>query len=118
MAQYITSGKHIFEIVKSVPAGYEIWGIGKNMVDGYLPLCKLKEEQPYEGGRLVDPDTLKAIKLEGAQTVLAAIYFGPHTVKGFERYIKRYNGSKSAYVQRRVARAKAALEIMRTIKWD
>lgn len=114
----IQAGQHIFEIVDYVPSGYEVWGIGKNMPDGYLPLCRLKPEQPFKGARQIEPDTLKAIKLENAQTVLSAIYFGPKTPREFERYIKRYSKSKSAYVIRRVERARAALEIMRTIRWE
>ena len=30
-----------FEVVDFVPAGYEIWNIGHNMIDGYLPLCRM-----------------------------------------------------------------------------
>lgn len=120
MAQFITDGRHTFEIVDSVPAGYEIWGIGKNMIDGYLPLCRLKRpsEQPFEGGRSIELDTLKAIKVEGAQTILAAIGVGPNDIPSMEKYVKRYSSSKTPYVMRRVERMKAALKIMRTIKWD
>ena len=111
---------HVFEIVDRVPLGYIIWNIGENMLDGYLPLCRLKRpsEQPFEGGRSIETDTLKAIKIDGAQTILAAIGYGPDTIETMEQYVKRYSTSKTPYVMRRVKRMKAALEIMRTIKWD
>lgn len=38
---------HTFELVDHVPLGYSIWNIGKNMADGYLPLCRLAAVQPY-----------------------------------------------------------------------
>ena len=118
MRAYEEGYAYLFEIVDYIPAGYEIWNIGKNMADGYLPICRLKNPQPYEGCMEIDRETLKAIKLDGAQTVLTAIYFGPKRPKDFERYIKRYEKSKTPYVARRVERSKAALEIMRTIRWE
>lgn len=113
-----SDGKHTFELVDRVPSGYEIWSIGKNMVDGYLPLCRMKADQPFAGGRAIEQDTLKAIRLDGAQTVLQAFGYGPHDIKSMERYVKRYGESKTAYVMRRVERMKAALEIMRSLKWE
>lgn len=115
--QTIKSGKRVFEVVDKVPAGYMIFHIGSHMIDGYLPLCQLKppEEQPFEGGRSIRTDTLKAIKLEGAQIVLAAM---GDTKKDMERYVKRYCKSKTPYVVRRVERAKAALEAMKEIEWE
>jgi hypothetical protein len=49
-----------FEVVNKIPTGYEIWNIGKNMVDGYIPLT---EVDGYE----INPETLKAIRIEDAQ---------------------------------------------------
>ena len=71
--QTIKSGEHVFEIVDKVPCGYMIWNIGTNMVDGYLPLCRLKAAQPFQGGREIEVDTLKAIKVDGAQIILDVI---------------------------------------------
>lgn len=31
--QTISNNRHTFEIVDSVPPGYQIWNIGKNMID-------------------------------------------------------------------------------------
>lgn len=113
----ITSGKHTFEIVDHIPGGYQIWNIGKNMVDGYLPLCRLKAIQPFEGCTEIEPDTLKAIRTDGAQTILAAIGGGQNTIPEMERYIKRYSRSKNHCTMRRVERMKAALVYMYQLKW-
>ena len=115
----ITSGNDIFEIVESVPKGYLIWNIGRNMIDGYLPLCKLKAVQPFEGCMEIERDTLKAIKIEGAQTILAAISGGQNTIESMERYISRYKNAKpGTWSYRQVQRMKKALEVMYQLKWD
>ena len=62
----------IFEIINCIPLGYQIWNIGE-FIDGYLPLCKLKQIQPFEGCTEIETDTLKAIKVDGAQKILNAI---------------------------------------------
>lgn len=107
----------VFELVDEVPHGYFIWNIGKNMIDGYLPLCQLCPSQQFEGGQEVNINTLKAIKCEGAQTILAAIGGGAMTVKEMEGYIKKYENAKpGTWVWTEVKRMKEALPIMRTIK--
>lgn len=85
----VWDGQNRFLIVKDpcYPA-YRIWNIGSNMVDGYLPLCKLKQVQPFEGGMEIEPDTLRAIRTDGAQTILRAIGFGPETSEEMEAYIR------------------------------
>jgi hypothetical protein len=99
-------GRHTFELVDSVPAGYVIWNIGKNMVDGYLPIVQVGE------GCRVNDRTMKAIKVDGAQTVLAAVGYGPGTVKEMEKYIRKHGKSRPSEVER----MKKALPIMRQIK--
>ena len=85
----VWDGKNRFLIVKNpcYPA-YRIWNIGSNMVDGYLPLCRLKQKQPFEGGMEIEPDTLHAIRTDGAQIILRAIGFGPETSEEMEEYIQ------------------------------
>lgn len=56
----IATNRWKFEVVSKIPTGYEIWNIGKNMVDGYIPLA---EVDGYE----IIPETLKAIRIEDAQ---------------------------------------------------
>lgn len=112
----ITSGNHTFEIVESVPEGFSIWNIGENMVEGYLPLCEPVEEGSFK----VNVDTLKAIKLEGAQTVLKAIGYSDatDTVEGMERYIKRYRNANGGFAQHKRDKMIAALPILKTVKFD
>lgn len=106
---------HTFELVDRVPLGYSIWNIGKNMADGYLPLCRLAAVQPFPGGRSIEVDTLKAIKCEGAQEILAAAGLGPETLDEMERYIKK--NEKKPNRQLAVERMKKALPFMRKLKW-
>lgn len=117
--QTIKSGEHVFEIVDKVPYGYMIWNIGTNMVDGYLPLCRLKAVQPFQGGREIEVDTLKAIKVDGAQIILEAIGGGQDTPEKMEAYVKRYRNAKpGTWSYRQVQRMKAALPIMRKFAWN
>lgn len=106
----ITDGRHEFELVDSVPYGYIVWNIGRNMIDGYLPLCRLNSQQPFPGGRSIEVDTLKAIKTDAAQIILAAMGIGPHTVKEMEEYIEKHPNRYG------VDKMKAALPYMMEIK--
>lgn len=114
--QTITHHGNTFELVDRVPRGYFVWNIGKNMIDGYLPLCRLAFFQPFPGGRNIEVETLKAIKCEGAQTILAAIGWGPETPEEMERYIEKHE-RKGTHIME-VERMKKALPLMRQIWWD
>lgn len=117
--QTITNNGRTFELVDSVPHGYLIWNIGENMVDGYLPLCILDSDQPFPGGRKINVNALKAIKCDGAQTILAAIGYGPETPEEMERYIERYSQEGAGGLHAlEVERMKKALPLMREIKWN
>ena len=109
----IVCGNDTFEIVDSVPSGYVIWNIGKNMVDGYLPLVRTGG---YDGCQVIG--TKKAIEIEGAQTILAAIGRGQNTIKEMETYIKKYKNTKNESTKNHIQRLKDALEVMYLIKWD
>lgn len=114
----ITVGDDTFEVVETFPIGYEIWNIGTNMVDGYLPLCRLSQHQPFSGGRNIETDTLKAIKNEGAQLILA-VGGSINTVEKMESYIKRYRNAKpGTWAHLQVQRIKKALPYMKQIKWS
>lgn len=106
-----------FEIVDTAPLGYDIWNIGKNMVEGYLPFCRLSTHQPFPGATNIETDTLKAVKCEGAQIILAAIGRGPKTIKEMEAYIAKNRNAKPgtcAYTQ--IERYMAALPYMRQLR--
>ena len=100
----------IYEVVEKVPKGYKIWNIGDNMEPGYLPLYEELENWH------ANPDTLKAVKIEGAEKVLAAIGNGTDTLKKMKTYIKKYASSKKAHTLRRVERIKAAIEVLEKVK--
>jgi hypothetical protein len=99
---------HEFELVDSVPIGYRIWNIGKNMIDGYLPLVQVGG---YDGCQ-VNTRTMKAVKIDGAQTILSAVGYGPETVGEMEKHIEKYEKSRPMEVEL----MKKALPIMRKIK--
>lgn len=107
---------HRFEIVDFVPLGYTIWHIGHHMPDGWLPLCRLSQHQRFEGGMDIEVDTLKAIKCKEAQTILAAIGFGPDTLEKMEAYVKKY--ARSKYKKLELERMRKALPYMRQLKWN
>lgn len=105
---------HVFEIVDFVPLGYTIWNIGKNMPEGYLPLCRLKAIQEFDGGRSIEPETLKAIRIPEAQLILSAAHYGD-TLDSMEKFVKRYeNDGKMTWC---VDRVKEALPYVRRLKW-
>ena len=127
MPKYITIkdqfGEDVFELVNEVPLGYTVWNIGcksngGHMTDGYLPLCRLKREQPFEGGRAIEPDTLKAIKIEGADKVMKAFSLGFNTQEKMVFYAKRFRNVKKPEIMRRVAICEAAIAVMRQLKWE
>ncbi len=118
--EYITHGNNTFEVVDFVPLGFMVWNIGKhNAPKGYLPLCRLKAVQPFDGGRAIETETLKAIKIDGAEKILDAVGGGQNTIEEMEKYIRRYRNAKpGTWSARQVKRMEKALPIMRKIKWS
>ena len=92
--RYITerrwpSPEHTYEIVNAVPLGYTVWNIGHPVAGEYLPLCRLSQHQPFPGGQSIDVDSLKAIRCDGAQTILDAVGYGPGTLEEMERFVEK-----------------------------
>lgn len=115
MEKTITGDGLVFEVVEEFPLGYLIWDVSENLIPGYLPLCRLCSNQPFPGGRNIEVDTLKAIKCEGAQTILAAMGYGPEAPEEMEEYISKYaNDPANDWI---VQRMKKALPLMRKLKW-
>lgn len=113
-----TGVKHTFELVDHIPYGYMIWNIGDNMIDGYLPLCRLSTCQPLPGGRRIETDNLKAIKVNEARAILnVSIRCGTSTLKDMERYVKRYENSNKRSRLNDVERIKRVLPAMKQIEW-
>lgn len=109
-------GLYRFELVNEVPPGYEVWKIGDNMAPGYLPFCRLCATQPFEGVRNIEVDTLKAIKIDGAEKALKAAHYGK-TVAEMEKYVMRFAGVDDEDVQHKVRIFAAAIPVMKRIKW-
>lgn len=117
LEEKIVCGEHTFEVIDYIPHGYEFWNIGKNMTEGYLPLCKLCAYQPFPEGRSIDINSLKAIKLDGAQTVLSASILGPTTIEAMEAYVERYkNKSLKPADFQKLKRVEAALDVLKDVK--
>ena len=110
--QKIKSDRHEFELVDFIPYGYKIWNIGDNMVPGYLPLV---QTGGYDGCQVII-SSMKAVKVDGAQTILAAIGFGDNTVPQMEKYIEKFATSKDPVKMMQIQRYKKALPIMKNIK--
>ena len=101
---------HVFEIVDEVPLGYLIWNIGKNMPDGYLPLCRIKDGREFD----IEPETLEAIRHPEAQTILAGAGCAG-TLKEMEAFVKKYkNDKRESYWVKRI---EEALPYARQLKW-
>lgn len=111
-------GGHKFEVTDRVEKGYLIWNIGSNMPDGYLPLCKLKKDQPFKGGRDIETDSLKCIPMDGAQVILAAAGYGAQTPEEMRRYIERYKTGKSDWRRWASEKMEKALPYMDSIEWE
>ena len=94
MSEYLRKDNDVFEIVDTVPLGYSIWNIGRNMPDGYLPFCRLCATQPFEGAQCIETDTLKAVKTENH----------PHPVPGTREFSN-------------VARIQKALPYLRELRY-
>ena len=77
-----------YTIVTEPPLGYEIWNI-KDAPNGCLPFCRLKMMQPFGGAREIEPDTLKAMKCDGAQVISDAMqkYIAKNGKKENEKWI-------------------------------
>ena len=112
----IKVGKHIFEVVDHFPIGYEIWNIGTNMAEGYLPLCRLSSRQPFPGARNIETDTLKDIKTDGAREMLDVAGFGVKTLQDAEAFVKRHARAKPGTIKHgERERVKKALPYMQKV---
>ena len=103
-----------FEVVNSIPKNYVIWNIGTNMVKGYLPLCEL-----YKGTYKVNPNTLKVIKIEGAQEILKiASFIKDITPQGLLKYYNKNRNSKNAYTRQKANKVLNAYNILKEVPYD
>ena len=115
--EFLKVGEDIFEVLDIVPLGYKIWNIGRNMPDGYLPFCRLKAVQPFEGAQCVETDTLKAVRTEGAQVILAAVGRGAgDDLKSMESYLQKHpHPAPGSRAEANVERIKKAIPYLRAL---
>lgn len=105
-----------FQIVDKVPLGYQIWNIGRNMLDGYLPFCRLASRQPFDGAREVEIETLKAIPAPYAQEILAAAGSAGNTQKELEEHLCRHRNAKpGSWEYLEIERIQRALPYLRAL---
>lgn len=110
--------EHTYEIVNAVPFGYTVWNIGHPVAGEYLPLCRPSQYQPFPGCQRIDVDSLKAIRCDGAQTILDAVGYGPNTLEEMERFVEKHKMERPGTSRHRmVERMKAALPFMRSLQW-
>ena len=78
----------IWEKLSDVPATWFVWNIGKNMPDGWLPLarCIDPHNRPYD----IDPDSLIAVPIKEAQTILDGIGLCGGSLEKMEKTINKY----------------------------
>lgn len=67
--RYLVTNFAKFELVDTTPLGYYVWDIGPCMPNGYLPLIHLLPNSKVD----VDSESLRAIRIDGAQDILAAV---------------------------------------------
>lgn len=109
----IVDEHHTFQVVDFVPCGYVIWNIGDNMADGFLPLCQVGGHD----GCQVNPDTLKAIKCDGAQTILDAAHCAG-TPSAMRKFLSKHKNAKlGSYNDLCAQRIKAALPYLDKLGW-
>ena len=89
----ITDTNLTFQVVDTIPAGYEVWNIGNHMPAGYIPVCQLSPRRPFDGLYDVDTRTLKAVKTPDAEHILRAAARGFKTIYAMESYITNCSNS-------------------------
>lgn len=109
----ITTDNCTFELVDSVPLGYVMWNIGKNAPKGCIPFCRI-----IPGTNNVETDTLKAIRIDGAEKVMQALGNGCNTLPKMEQFMKRHqNAPEGTWEYRKIQRIKEAIPVLKTLRW-
>lgn len=114
----ITLQNYTFGIINAVPDGYMIWNIGDIMPDGYIPLCRLKMIQPFDGAREIETDALKAIPCHDSRRILKAAACGLNTISKMRHYIRTHEKDKhpSEYIKSRIEICRIAAAALEKIE--
>ena len=93
----------IWEKLSDVPATWFVWNIGKNMPDGWLPLarCIDPHNRPYD----IDPDSLIAVPIKEAQTILKGACICDTKFQKMERKIRSLKEKGRSYDYERLEKA-------------
>ena len=85
-----------FEVMDEVPFGYEVWNINPIIREEgiYIPFCRLKPFQRFEGGRDIEPKSLKAVKIETVKRYMEHPVEKLSVTKEIERYIEKASVKK------------------------
>lgn len=81
---------HKFRIVSQLPMDMRVWNIGRNMPEGWLPLCKLlNSPDPWKAKYWIDPDQLCCIPCKEAWEVMhITTMTGVGNIAEMEEYLK------------------------------
>lgn len=99
---------YIFEVVKKIPSGFEIWNIPEIGNGEYIPICQAINHN-------VNTETLKAIKLskEDVLVLSKAASAGIKTIIKAKRTLSRT--AKTAYAKENQRRAEKVIPILERI---
>lgn len=80
-----------FTTTDEFPEGYIVWNVGEyHAPTGYIPLCKLKKEQYFDGGKAIETDSLLALPVsdEVRHVIMKKARRTEIDRKKFERIVK------------------------------
>lgn len=107
---------HSYEVVEEVPLGYMIWNIGHCAPEGYLPLCRPAWPQRWSGARDIEVETLKAMKVDGTQEILAAVgHSCCGTLAEMEAYVEKHKNTTKTWEKSGVTLCRKAIPYMKKI---
>ena len=98
---------HTYEVVEKIPAGFFVWNIGRNAPAGYIPIAELADGETHT----INPDTLKAIKLNDDEITKLdnAASYGITTLKEAQKAIASKRSGRMADRKRALALAAIAV---------
>lgn len=115
--QYLQCDDVTFEVVDKIPGGnYEIWNIGANMINGYVPFCRMAFHQPFPGSRQIDVNSLKAVKTDGAEIIMQAARCGCSTIKKMGKYLDYHkDAAVGTFEYQQCERIRSAMPFLKEI---
>lgn len=88
--EYLICDSYVFQVVHYLPR-MEVWNIRDDMIEGYIPFCRLSSDQRFPGGRQVDTNYLLAVKTPYAREIMHAVSLtGEHQIESLVRFLEDY----------------------------